>query len=85
VDSLRFRDGSSLKEIPHGKGRIFWAAYPVELAEGADTAAGLYSYVAARVGIAPMFDSQLPLPAGIMYFLPSAGFSPIRPDFRKSR
>ena len=68
VDSLRFRDGSSLKEIPHGKGRIFWAAYPVELAEGADTAAGLYSYVAARVGIAPMFDSQLPLPAGIMVF-----------------
>jgi hypothetical protein len=68
VDTLRFRDGSSLKEISHGKGRIFWAAYPVELAEGSDATAGLYSYVAGRVGITPMFDTPLPLPAGIMVF-----------------
>ena len=68
VDSLRFKDGSSLKEIPHGKGRIFWAAYPVELTEGTDAAAALYSYVAVRVGIAPMFDASAPLPAGVMIF-----------------
>ncbi len=49
VESLRFRDGSSLKEVSHGKGRIFWAAYPVELAEGSDAAAGLYGYVAGRL------------------------------------
>src|SRR6202795_3366127 len=58
IESLRFSDGSTLKEISHGKGRIFWAAYPVEMAEGSEAAAALYSYVAGRVGIAPMFDVQ---------------------------
>jgi hypothetical protein len=56
VEWLRFGDGSTLKEIPYDKGRIFWAAYPVELAQGTDAAAALYTYVAGRVGIAPMFD-----------------------------
>ena len=56
VDGLRFDDGSTFKEISYAKGRIFWAAYPVEMAEGSDAAAALYSYVAAKVGIAPLFD-----------------------------
>jgi hypothetical protein len=56
LDALRFSDGSTLKEIPYGTGRIFWAAYPVELAEGTQPAADLYAYVAGRVGLAPIFD-----------------------------
>ncbi len=68
VDSLRFKDGSSLKELSYGRGRIFWVAYPVELAEGTDAAAALYSYVAGRVVVAPMFDALAPLPGGIMIF-----------------
>jgi hypothetical protein len=56
LDALHFTDGSTLKEIPHGKGRIFWAAYPVELAEGTQPAADLYAYVSGRIGIAPLFD-----------------------------
>lgn len=68
VESQRFSDGSTLKEIPHGKGRIFWAAYPVELAEGTDAVAALYSYVAGRVGVAPMFDVQSTLSPGVLIF-----------------
>jgi hypothetical protein len=68
IEAMRFGDGSALKEIPHGKGRIFWAAYPVELAEGTDAAAALYSYVAGRVGIAPLYDVQGPLSQGVLIF-----------------
>jgi hypothetical protein len=68
VESLRFSDGSTLKEMPYGRGRIFWAAYPVELAEGTDGAAALYSYVAGRVGIAPLFDLQSALSPGVLVY-----------------
>jgi hypothetical protein len=68
IESMRFDDGSTLKEIPHGQGRIFWAAYPVELAEGTDAAAALYSYVAARVRVAPLYDVQGPVSAGVLIF-----------------
>jgi hypothetical protein len=68
LEALRFRDGSTLKEFPVGKGRIFWAAYPVELAEGAQPAADLYSYVANKVGITPMFDLVAPLSPGVLVF-----------------
>ncbi|MGA9503546.1 MAG: hypothetical protein WBV31_03850, partial [Terriglobales bacterium] len=56
LDALRFNDGSTFEEIPYGKGRVFWAAYPVELAEGTQAAADLYTYVAGRVGIEPLFE-----------------------------
>jgi hypothetical protein len=68
VEFLRFRDGSTLKELSIGKGRIFWAAYPVELAEGTESAAALYSYVAGRIGIAPLFDLQAPVSPGVLIY-----------------
>jgi len=68
VDFLRFNDGSTLKELPYGKGRIFWAAYPVELAEGEQAAASLYRYVAGRAGIAPMYEVQPTLSQGVLIF-----------------
>ena len=61
VETLRFSDSSSLKELPYGKGRIFWAAYPVEMAEGTQAAADLYMNVAARIGITPGDDVSVPL------------------------
>jgi hypothetical protein len=66
LGSLRFDDGSTMKEIPHGKGHIYWVAYPVELAEDLQSAAELYSYVAARLNIAPPFVSTAPVPSGVM-------------------
>ena len=68
LDSLRFTDGLTLKEAAYGKGRIFWAAYPVELAEGPQGAADLYTYVASRLGIAPMFDLQVQLSPGVLIY-----------------
>ena len=68
LDSLRFDDGSTLKEVAHGKGRIFWVAYPVELAEDLQPTADLYSYVSSRLNITPMFTTQSPLSPGILAF-----------------
>ena len=68
LDSLHFDDGSTLREISHGKGRIYWAVYPVELAEELQSAAELYSYVATRIDIAPPFSLLAPLPAGVLVF-----------------
>jgi hypothetical protein len=68
LESLRFSDSSTLKEVPYGNGRIFWAAYPVELAEGTQPAADLYADVAARTGIRPGYDLlSPPLPGVLIY------------------
>ncbi|MGA7930170.1 MAG: hypothetical protein WCA20_29775, partial [Candidatus Sulfotelmatobacter sp.] len=68
LDMLRFDDGTTFKEVSYGKGRIFWAAYPVEMAEGSDAAASLYSYVAAKVGIAPLYDIPMPISPGVLVY-----------------
>jgi len=68
LDSLRFEDGATFKEIPHGKGRIFWTAYPVELSENEQALAELYADVVNRLRIAPMFNAQSPLPTGVLVY-----------------
>ena len=68
LESLQFGDGSTFKEISYCKGKIFWAAYPVELSEGATSTSDLYSYVAARVGLSPMFELKTPLSAGVLVY-----------------
>ncbi|MGC2472821.1 MAG: hypothetical protein WA485_00690 [Candidatus Sulfotelmatobacter sp.] len=68
LDSLRFDDGTTLKEIPHGRGRIFWSSYPVELAEDLKSSSDLYSYVVNRVGIPAMFSSKSAIPAGVLVY-----------------
>src|SRR6185437_9766549 len=49
-----------------GRGASF-GPYPVELA-GERPSADLYSYVAGRVGLAPSYDVQGPLPSSVMVF-----------------
>jgi hypothetical protein len=68
LDSLRFEDGSTLTELPHGRGRIFWSSYPVELSENLHSTSVLYAYVANRLNIAPRFTQLSPLPPGILVF-----------------
>jgi hypothetical protein len=67
LEALRFRD-ASFTEINYGKGRIFWAAEPVELAEGDQATADIYTYVAGRIGIKPQFELATPLAAGVMVY-----------------
>lgn len=68
LHTLRFDDGSTLKEIHHGKGRIFWASDPIELSENLQSAADCYKFVADRLNIAPMFHAASDLPQGILIF-----------------
>jgi hypothetical protein len=67
LESLRFSD-ASFTELNHGKGRIFWAAEPVELAQGDQPTADVYSYVAGRVGIKPLYNLSRPLSPGILIY-----------------
>jgi hypothetical protein len=68
LEALRFADGATWKEISHGKGKIFWASYSAELAEGLDAAAAVYGYLLDRLGIKPPFEWQSPRPAGVLIF-----------------
>jgi hypothetical protein len=68
AESLNFKSGATLNEMSYGKGRIFWSSYPVELAEGTDAAADLYSYVARKSGIVPGFELNVPLTSGVLIY-----------------
>ena len=67
LESLRIPNASFV-EINHGKGRIFWAAEPVELAQGDQATADVYSYVAGRAGIQPQFELATPLSPGVIAY-----------------
>jgi hypothetical protein len=75
LESLRFEDSSSLKEVTRGKGHIYWAAYPVELSENPQSAADLYSYIADKANIKPVFRPLNPWPAGVLAFPTTFGDS----------
>jgi hypothetical protein len=68
LDSLRFRDGSTIKVIPWGAGRIFWTAYPVELGEGSQATPDLYAYVSRQVGINPIYELGSTLSPGVLVY-----------------
>src|SRR2546429_2023377 len=61
-----FSDGATWKEIPYRKGKIFWASFSAELAEGLDAAASVYGYVLDTLKIKPPFEWQSALPADVL-------------------
>jgi hypothetical protein len=65
---LRFASGKSLETVTHGKGRILWAADPVEMAEGYAPSATLYRYALAAASVAPAFKELAPLSPGVLAF-----------------
>jgi hypothetical protein len=67
LEVLRFTNGATVEQFGHGKGRIFWAPYPVELAEGPQAADALYAYVLQQVGIQPPFELRQPTPGALIY------------------
>ena len=70
LEGLQF-GAQGFTELNHGKGRIFWSAEPVELAQGDQATADVYSYVAARLRIQPEFDSgPRPSPGIMIYPMP---------------
>jgi hypothetical protein len=72
LDSLRMN--SPIAEVSHGKGTIYWASDPIELAQGDDPAAKIYSYVSARANgrtpanLQPEFQLQSLLSPGVMIY-----------------
>ncbi|MCL4523618.1 MAG: hypothetical protein M1453_00120 [Acidobacteria bacterium] len=62
AEALAIADGKTFHELRRGRGRIFLASYPVELAEGVDAAAVLYARILSRLGIEPPFLGQRPSP-----------------------
>jgi hypothetical protein len=59
VEVMRFADGKSLETVQHGRGKILWAADPVEFSEDYDPTAALYSYALHDAGVAPAFAGAL--------------------------
>jgi hypothetical protein len=68
LECLHFADGSTFKQIPHGKGRIFWASFPLELATSLTPAAAVYSAVLEDLGVTPPFELHVALSPGILIY-----------------
>jgi len=56
LESLQFADGKSVEEISYGTGRIIWAAYPIEMAQGTGEAAELYAAAMKEAAVEPLFE-----------------------------
>ncbi|HEX5425179.1 MAG TPA: hypothetical protein VFW94_16650 [Candidatus Acidoferrales bacterium] len=68
LETFDFSGDEQLKQLAVGTGHIFWAPYPVELAEGTAAAAKLYSAVFNDVGVASPFELKSALEPGILIY-----------------
>jgi hypothetical protein len=69
LEALTWQDGSQeVKQASYGKGKIFWAAYPVEAARNLDAAAEVYSGVFVELGIKPAFDLHSQISSGVLIY-----------------
>jgi hypothetical protein len=66
--TMRFADGKSVEIVPHGKGRILWAADPVEFAEGYTAVAALYRWALDEAGLKPAFNEVERLSPAVLAF-----------------
>ncbi|HEU5351963.1 MAG TPA: hypothetical protein VFU55_10235 [Terracidiphilus sp.] len=66
--TMRFADGKSVQVVPHGQGRILWAADPVEFASGTTATAALYRWALAEAGVQPAFHEVTPLGNAVLAF-----------------
>jgi hypothetical protein len=64
AEYLRFADGETFHTLTHGKGHIFVASEPIELAEGLQPAADLYAWALNRAGVEKPFTGETP--AGVL-------------------
>ena len=58
--------GDLVERKSRGRGKIFWSAFPVELAEDLESVAGLYAYVTAKLNIKANFELRAPAPPGVL-------------------
>lgn len=60
LEFLNFWDGSVVKRVSMGKGTLFWAPFPIELAEDLHATASLYQAIVKDAGIIAPFTGALP-------------------------
>ena len=68
AEILRFSGGKTVEVIPHGSGRILWAADPVEFAEGYAATAALYRWALDQADVKPAFKEAAPLSDAVLAF-----------------
>jgi hypothetical protein len=68
LEFSKFDGGDTAKEISFGKGKIFWAAYPLELAEDPNSSASFYNAVLRYIGLKAPFTYDPSLPAGVLVY-----------------
>jgi hypothetical protein len=66
--TMTFADGKSVEVIPHGSGKILWAADAVEFAEGYDATAALYRWALDHAGVKAAFREVQPLARSVLAF-----------------
>ncbi len=66
LEALRF-GGKAYVELNRGRGRIFWAAEPAELAQSDGAVAPIYAGVADAVGVEPKFQLESRFPGVMIY------------------
>jgi hypothetical protein len=67
LEYLVFDNGSLSKETSLGKGKLFWLAYPVELAEGSRLASEAYEKILPRITFMVPFATPVYVPAVLIY------------------
>ncbi len=65
---LKFEDGSMDKQISLGQGKLIWAAYPIELAEGSDAAAAYYAKILQQLNIRLSFTGSTRDQNGVLIY-----------------
>jgi hypothetical protein len=68
AETMRFASSATIETVSHGRGRILWAADPVEFAEGYDALAALYRYALKTAGVESPFLEIAKLSSGVLAF-----------------
>ncbi|HUO33392.1 MAG TPA: hypothetical protein VMU43_00230 [Candidatus Acidoferrum sp.] len=68
LEEVRMPGDDGFTSISYGKGHIYWAAYPVELANGTAPATKLYSAVLKLAGIEPEFELKTNVSPGVLIY-----------------
>ncbi len=64
AEDSRFADGETFHVLPHGKGQFIVASEPVELADGWQPAADIYSWALKHAGVVSPYEGAAP--AGVL-------------------
>jgi hypothetical protein len=68
LEYLDFPDPSDVASWGLEKGRLFWAAYPVELSEGSAATSAFYEAILNFLDFKPLFAGRAPPPPGVLAY-----------------